>query len=118
MRARELPLTLWRAQGKRCAVCGCEMTPSHMAHPTRGWTIEHVYPRGRYFLYGEGNQLISHAECNNQKADRDPTGCEVILLHAVNAQLGLEIVEKPRCYVDPLDAPSALAVALQEAMAA
>jgi hypothetical protein len=105
-------MTLWRAQGKCCAVCGMKMVPGHMMHRTRGWTIEHVYPRSRYFLFNDGNQLISHAECNNRKGDRDPTGCEVILLYAVNAQLGLEIVEKARSYVDPIVAPSALAVAL------
>lgn len=117
IRVRPLLLALWEAQGKCCAVCGMKMTPSHMTHPTRGWTIEHVYPRGRYFLYSDGNQLISHAECNNRKGDRDPTACEILLLHAVNAKLELEIVEKQRCYIDPLTGPSVLATALQNALA-
>lgn len=114
---RSLLLVLWEAQGKCCAVCGERMVPKTIRHPTHGWTIEHVYPRSRYFLYSEGNQLVSHYECNQWKADRDPTGCEVVLLHAVNAQLSLEIVEKPRSYVDPYVGPSALAVAFQNAMA-
>lgn len=115
---RPLLILLWEAQGKCCAVCGDRMVPAHMRHPARGWSIEHVYPRSRYFLFSDGNQLVSHLDCNQRKADRDPTACEVMLLIAVNAKLGLEIVEKPRSYVDPIIGPSALAVALQSALAA
>lgn len=111
---RPLMLSLWEAQGKCCAVCGVKMIPKTLAR----WTIEHVYPRSRYFLYGDGNQLVSHYECNQRKAARDPTGCEIILLHAANAKLALEITEKPRSYVDPYNGPTALAVALEKAMAA
>lgn len=94
------------------------MIPKTLAHPTRGWTIEHVYPRSLRIYENEGNRLVSHSACNNIKGDRQPTGCEVILLHATNARLGIELTERCRRYSDDVRGPSALAVALSEALAA
>jgi hypothetical protein len=118
IRAQSETLAIWRAQGKCCAICGAGMVPVHMAHPSRGWTIEHVFHRASKRYYADGNKLVTHAECNNRKGDREPTGCEIILLHAVNAKLGFELTPYPRCYCDNVEAPSALAVALERAMAA
>ena len=58
-----------------------------ISHPLRP-SIDHVFPRskggGNY-----GNFLVMHGECNHAKADRLPTGCEMIWLAAVNARLGV-----------------------------
>lgn len=109
---------IWEAQGKCCAVCGESMVPAHRHDPQRGWTIEHVYNRASRRYHADGNRLISHAECNRQKADREPTGCEVIQLHAANAKLGLELTPMLHSYRDEVQGPSALAYAFQMAMAA
>lgn len=111
-------MRLWKAQGKCCAICGARMVPAHYQHSTRGWTIEHVWPRSRYSFHNEGNLLVSHAECNNEKGDRDPTGCEIVLLASVNATLGVELTKRQLCYADHVYGPSALAVALEKALAA
>lgn len=115
---RSVRTAIWEAQGKLCAVCGQKMVPKTMYHPRRGWTIEHVYNHASRRYYAEGNRLISHAECNNRKGDREPTGCEIILLHAVNARLGVELTQRILTYSDGLRRPSALALALSEVMAA
>lgn len=110
---------LWRAQGKCCPICGVLMLPVHARHPTRGWSVEHVWPRSRY-RHHEGNLLISHVECNNAKGDRDPTGCELIILALANARLGMEPLDHRSIvrYADQISAPSALALALAQAQAA
>lgn len=106
---------LWEAQGKCCAVCGGKMYPGAKFHPTRGWTVEHVYHHASRRYYADGNKLVSHAACNNLKGDREPTGCEVILLHAANAKLGYELTLRELSYRDSVSGPSALALALQQA---
>jgi hypothetical protein len=110
--------SIWAAQGKACAICGDRMRPVTIDHPTRGWTIEHVFCRSSRRYEAEGNKLVSHAACNSRKADREPTGCEIILLHAVNAQLGFELTSRGIGYRDGVSGPSALAIALQGALAA
>jgi hypothetical protein len=108
---------LWKAQGKHCAVCGVYMVPVHYLHPKRGWSIEHVWPQARYAYEHQGNRLISHIECNNEKSDRDPTGCEVITLLAANAILGFELIERPQVTSsEPVHGPTALSLAFQRAM--
>lgn len=103
-----------RAQGGHCPGCGDRMYPVTRRHCTRGWTFEHVWPL-RYRYHHRGNLLVSHSLCNNRKADRDPTGCEVLLLAAVNAQLGFELRPRQLHFTDPTTAPSALALALARA---
>lgn len=109
---------IWEAQGKHCSVCGEHMHPIAGSHPTRGWTIDHVYNRASRRYLADGNKLVCHRGCNQRKADREPTGCELILLHMVNARLGFELVERPYGYTDTVIAPTALAVALERALAA
>lgn len=132
VRAQMLTTRIWEAQGKCCSICGERMTPVHKFHPDRGWTIEHVFNRASKRFHTVGNKLVSHSECNHRKGDRDPTGCEVILLHAVNAKLGFELKPRPPReyldrlpwpaarirFVDEVKGPSALALALQQAMSA
>jgi hypothetical protein len=93
-------------------------------NPLLGWSVDHVWPRR--FRFGLiGNQLIAHQLCNNRKGDREPTACEIIWLHAVNAQLGhaLKLLPHPEPrpiihYRDQPTGPSALSLAFQRAMGA
>lgn len=71
------------AQGNRCALCGDKLSRRHQA------TVDHVYPRRVSPWRGLGNVILAHDRCNRLKADRLPTGCEIVWLLAVNARLGV-----------------------------
>lgn len=102
---------LWKAQDGRCAICGGRLIRDERFHDDSGWNLDHVYPRSRYGRLGNrGNLLLTHVACNTAKADRDPTGCEVIMLHAVNARLGHELV-MDRSYSDGRKGHTAIQVA-------
>lgn len=108
---------IWLAQGRRCPICGIEMLPVSRKHSTNFWTIEHVFPRRRY-RHMTGNTLVSHNICNNAKGDREPTGCELIILLVANARLGRTLSEQPLIeYRDEVSAPSSLALQLQKLQA-
>ena len=76
---------LGEAQGWLCPICGQPMDPNLAP------SVDHVHPRrgkqARTGLYR--NALGTHFWCNNAKGDREPTGCELIWLAAVNARLGV-----------------------------
>lgn len=75
---------LGRAQDGLCALCAeaLEDKPHH-------YTVDHVVPLGRRGPDAFGNIVAAHKSCNSAKADRMPTGCELIWLLAVNARLGV-----------------------------
>lgn len=107
---------LWEAQGKMCPICGDKMYPvMRYSNTDRGWSIEHVYPRHLKLYENVGNKLVTHKGCNNAKGSRMPTGCEITMLEVVNAKLGLTLTEREVGYRDAATAPSALAIALQQA---
>lgn len=111
MASVEFENRLWKAQGGRCAICRGDLLRDERFHDDTGWNLDHVYPRSRYkYLGNRGNLLLTHVACNTAKADRDPTGCEVILLHAANACLGHELLIE-RSYSDNIKGPSALRLA-------
>lgn len=66
----------------RCGICGEEL----IENPT----VDHVIPRSRGGFDGKGNVVAACFVCNNRKADRMPTGCELIYLIAVNCRMGWE----------------------------
>jgi 5-methylcytosine-specific restriction endonuclease McrA len=66
------------AQGGFCGICGERLRNSP--------SFDHVVPRCRGGA-NAGNRIVAHTPCNFRKADRMPTGCEVIMLAAVNARL-------------------------------
>ena len=107
---------LWEAQDKCCYLCGEKMLPVTRYDHRRGWSADHVHPRCRGHSRWQ-NLLLSHAACNGHKGDRLPHPCEVLLLEAVNKRLQAEAALR-HGYSDEIDAPSPLAVALEEAMAA
>ena len=79
-KTERMRLRLYEAQGGVCAICGQKMGRSKV-------TIEHVTPR-KAGGHRPGNIVAAHAKCNNRKAARPPTGCELIWLAAVNKKLG------------------------------
>lgn len=68
-------------QGGLCAICGTEL---------RGdISIDHVIPHAILGKHGDGNFVAVHGECNGDKSNDIPTGCEMIWLLYVNSRLGL-----------------------------
>lgn len=68
-----------------CANCGGPLS-FEASHPNLRPTFDHVTPRA---LGGSNhrNRVAMHGICNARKADRAPTGCELLMLEAVNARL-------------------------------
>ena len=94
--AKECREKLPEAQGGRCALCGEPLGPRKGRHAEgRGWGLDHVWPRARFQYYNRGNLVAAHHECNEAKDDRDPTGCEVIMLAVVNLRLGWSLRPLP-----------------------
>jgi 5-methylcytosine-specific restriction endonuclease McrA len=87
---RQKIAVLRKAQRERCGACGRRVPPLDVyCAPANRPTLDHVVPRaagGKGIL---GNLLVMHHHCNALKADRRPTGCELLILAAANARLGL-----------------------------
>lgn len=75
---------LYRAQGGICTLCGTAMPPVHQTN------IDHTISRPLDGADALGNLTCTHRLCNSLKADRPPTGCELIWLLAVNCRLGIK----------------------------
>jgi 5-methylcytosine-specific restriction endonuclease McrA len=73
-----LQTRMLEAQGGFCGICGSKLHKSP--------SFDHVVPRCRGGT-NAGNRIVAHAPCNFRKGDRMPTGCELIMLEAVNARL-------------------------------
>lgn len=80
----EMRTDLLRVQRGHCGLCGLPI--EHPLDVTR----DHVIPLAAGGANSMGNFLASHWRCNNQKSDRPPTGCEILMLLTVNARLGIE----------------------------
>jgi 5-methylcytosine-specific restriction endonuclease McrA len=79
-------MLLWKLQDLRCAGCG-ERAHPHIRRGPHRLTVDEVIPRARGGRREYGNQLVMHQHCNFSKADRMPTGCELVWLEMVNARL-------------------------------
>jgi 5-methylcytosine-specific restriction endonuclease McrA len=89
---RPLMRHLAQEQGDACSLCGEPL--SFDAQGPNEPTFEHVLPRSK----GGGNhrnRLVAHRRCNSNKSDRLPTGCEIILLDAVNTRVYLLDPNRP-----------------------
>ena len=80
---RALRFTLHEAQGGICGICGKPLD----ADPAKG-SLDHVIPRSRVSRE-TGNYVLTHGECNGDKTNDVPTGCEMVFLLMVNCKLGL-----------------------------
>jgi 5-methylcytosine-specific restriction endonuclease McrA len=79
-RARKRSI-LSEAQGGRCGICG---------HPMKERpSLDHVIPHALGGKHGLGNYVAAHGECNGDKTNDVPTGCEMVWLLMVNAKLGV-----------------------------
>jgi 5-methylcytosine-specific restriction endonuclease McrA len=74
------------AQDDRCSLCGghLDFSASGDGQPT----FEHVVPLSKGGR-NSGNRLAAHRKCNTRKSAAEPTGCELLLLEAVNARLAI-----------------------------
>jgi 5-methylcytosine-specific restriction endonuclease McrA len=81
-RKKRLIARILDAQGGFCGICGNRLN--------RSPSVDHVVPRRRGGG-NAGNRLIAHVPCNFRKADRMPTGCELLMLAAVNDRLGRDL---------------------------
>lgn len=77
--------TLHAAQEGICGLCGKPME----GDPER-LSLDHVIPRFDGGVDALGNLMLCHKECNGQKSNDIPTGCEMIALIAVNVRLGVK----------------------------
>lgn len=72
-------------QGGKCAYCGQPFAPlKRSSMKMRAATLDHVWPR-RMGHSKANNVLAVHRICNEAKGDRMPTGCELVMLEAINA---------------------------------
>ncbi len=69
---------LWIAQRKRCPYC-----PDPLTSWKKG-TKDHVRPKSRGGSLGGHNQVLAHPDCNQRKADRLPTACELLFCAITN----------------------------------
>lgn len=75
---------LYHAQGGRCAICGKPLPESIYEG-----SIDHVIPHALGGKDGYGNIVLAHRECNGEKTNDVPTGCEMVWLLMVNAKIGV-----------------------------
>jgi len=95
----------WIAQDGICPICGKPMQAVSRLGKQNAASLDHVYPRcrrqhrrgaprpaglGHHNRSPVGRTVAAHGRCNSRKGDRQPTGCEIIWLLAVNARLGLD----------------------------
>lgn len=77
-------------QGGRCVHCAGPLKfRAHESTDDAFPTFEHVIPRAMGGV-NVGNRLAAHRVCNMRKGNSKPTGCEMVMLLAVNARLGVE----------------------------
>lgn len=97
MASLEFENRLWKAQEGRCGICGGLLHRALRLRDHEGWNLDHVWPRSRYSSLGNrGNLLLTHRLCNARKSNREPTGCELVLLELVNARTGYDRSRKWR----------------------
>lgn len=76
---------LYIAQNGICGLCG-----DKMIGVPYDFSLDHVIPRALNAVDGLGNLILCHEPCNVRKQNDTPTGCEMVMLLAVNARLGVE----------------------------
>lgn len=78
-------MELIRIQNFRCAYCSKAFLLNGYRYSPRSPSLDHVRPRkdGHTRV---GNVVVVHRRCNEAKGGRLPTGCELLILEAVNAK--------------------------------
>lgn len=67
-------------QNNHCYLCGQLMAPQGemFAHDSKMPSLDHVVPKSRGGTNRLGNVALAHKRCNNEKADRLPSACEIL----------------------------------------
>lgn len=80
---REVRRILFSVQHGICGICGqiMEMEPERCS-------LDHVIPHCMGGGHGLGNYIACHKECNGDKTNDVPTGCEMVFLLFVNNIIG------------------------------
>jgi 5-methylcytosine-specific restriction endonuclease McrA len=76
---------LLRSQLGLCGICGEPLYKRGIGAEKP--TTDHVFCLSRGGPNRLGNMVAAHSRCNHKKADRRPTGCEIVMLMAVNNRL-------------------------------
>lgn len=82
--AEALRAVLFTAQGGMCGLCGHAMTLDRDS-PTHRASFDHVIPRSAGGQERD-NLILAHNQCNSNKANDIPTGCELVWLFVVIAK--------------------------------
>lgn len=71
-----------KAQNNTCPICQLVLKSNEI-------TVDHVWP---LYILNEnyGNIFLTHHECNQDKADREPTEFEIQMLDQINSRLGYD----------------------------
>lgn len=85
-KVRPLMQHLAQEQDNACSLCGEPL--DFAATGPLAPTYEHVMPRSKGGA-NHRNRLVAHRRCNANKSDSLPTGCEILLLDAVNTRVYL-----------------------------
>lgn len=72
-------------QLNRCYLCGFDMAPQSemFAHDATMPSLDHVIPKSKGGTNRLGNVALAHKQCNNRKADRVPTACEIFFAESM-----------------------------------
>lgn len=72
-------------QSQKCYLCGEPMAlrSEMFAHDSVMPSLDHVIPKCRGGTNRLGNVALAHKRCNNAKADRLPTACEVFFAESM-----------------------------------
>ena len=79
---RRWRMVVLTAQSGLCASCGRMIFDDP--------TVDHCIPLAMGGPDRLGNYVVMHEGCNNRKGNRQPTGCQLVFLLAVNNKLGVE----------------------------
>jgi HNH endonuclease len=87
-------------QDDLCYLCGHKMAAQSdiLAPDVEMQSIDHVVPKSRGGTNRLGNVALAHKGCNNYKADRPPTACEMFF--AESMAKAFEDSHVTECYQD------------------
>lgn len=83
---KTLKALLLKAQSYQCAYCKCDLTLKEA-------TFDHVVPRSKGGP-NVANRVIACHACNNAKGNRMPTGEELVILKAAQAEMRFRSLPK------------------------
>ncbi|WP_420822459.1 HNH endonuclease [Sphingomonas crocodyli] len=89
-RRRRQLVKIYAAQGGICAGCGMsvpDIDDQRRSHPDAP-TFDHVTSRAQGGTYHTLNGVMKHRRCNEDRGDRQPTGCDLIWQALIEVKFG------------------------------